>query len=155
MLVRCPECNWRYLLHRRAIHRALHDLLPVFPCPIRPDLAPQLHVLQFPIDLVAVLLHGLYMLQPERQVISPFLGFESVESFLAHRINGPFNLQDLNLHQVCHAVFFDHWLGVEEPPFGLDVSVRLIREHLVSPDFISFRNAICYWAENFILRRPW
>ena len=165
MLVRCPECNWRYLLHRRAIHKALHDLLPIYPCPVRPDLAPRLHVLQFPIDLVAVLLHGLYMLQPQRQVSLclfhvalslynvPYLSF----SFSAHI--GPylclFAFQDINLHQVCHAVFFDHWLGVDEPPFGLDVAVRLIRQHLVTPDFISFRDAICYWAENFILRRPW
>ena len=68
MLVQCPDCNWRYLRHRRAIHVALHDLLPYWPCPINPVLGQSLHPVQFPIEFVAVLLHGLYLLQPTRQV---------------------------------------------------------------------------------------
>ena len=68
-MIQCPECLWRYLPHRAAVHRALHDLLPLWPCPIAASLGPEISYYQFPLDLIAVLLHGLYQLQPQRQVL--------------------------------------------------------------------------------------
>ena len=160
MLVRCPTCNWRYLRHRRSYHVALHDLLPVFPCPVRTDLPQQLHVLQFPLDIVSIILHGLYQLQPERQVCAWDID-KLLINIMVHYLFCMyltlifFSYQDPNIHQVCHAAFFGQWLGVEEPPYGLDCAVRLLRDHLATNDFISFRDTICFWIEHFILRRLW
>ena len=69
MLVQCPTCRWRYLPYRAREHLAIHDLLPVWPCPVRTDVGDNLSPLQLPVDLSAILVHGLYQLQPERQVL--------------------------------------------------------------------------------------
>ena len=66
-----------------------------------------------------------------------------------------FYFKDPNLLQLCHATYFDHWLGVDEPPYGLELVIRLTRASLHSSDFMSFRDAILYWTEHFILRRLW
>ena len=72
MLVQCQKCGWRYLRHRAAVHQALHSLLPTWPCPVAVDVGVDVLHQQFPLDLIAILLHGLYLLQPTRQVFKLF-----------------------------------------------------------------------------------
>ena len=68
MITQCKTCNWRYLAHRHAVHHALHDFLPEWPCAVVTDLGNDLNVFQVPLGLAAILVHGLYQLQPYRQV---------------------------------------------------------------------------------------
>ena len=66
----CDQCGWRYLVHRRQVHLAIHGLLPKWPCVIRDDFGHDLEPEQFPLALSAILVHGLYQLHSNRPVIS-------------------------------------------------------------------------------------
>ena len=64
----CETCGWRYLARRAQTHLAMHDLLPQWPCLVRSDFGVSLQARDFPLSLAAILVHGLYQLQPDRQV---------------------------------------------------------------------------------------
>lgn len=52
----------------------------------------------------------------------------------------PFRLMD-----VAYQVFVGRWPGVEEPPWGLDVAVRIIKARLPRLEFVEFYNIIRLW----------
>jgi len=66
--IRCDTCNWSFLAHRRAEHMALHPFLPTWPCFVSLSLPGGLEANDFPMSFAAVMLQGIFNLQPDRQV---------------------------------------------------------------------------------------
>jgi len=66
--VRCDTCNWAYLRHRQAEHRSLHPFLPSWPCLVPLSLPCGLEANDYPMSFAAIMLQGIYNLQPDRQV---------------------------------------------------------------------------------------
>jgi hypothetical protein len=78
MLVTCEFCGWRYLHHREKVHKVIHALLSPWPCYLPFSLPMGMEATQFPLNVVAVLLHGIFCnLQPELPVRLFILRFVS------------------------------------------------------------------------------
>jgi len=67
--VTCPECHWRYPLVRQREHLALHPFLPDFPCTLPQTLPLGLEPNQFPLHVIGVLFHGIFTIQPVKEVL--------------------------------------------------------------------------------------